>query len=168
LAVALVVCAAMSGCTALDRPVTLTDPQAIASRIKVTYDDFKKVTIIEGPNCARQYGDMLFLRGWKYASGEEVYQIYLADNYSGQWRFYDSAYDLDGQQFKVTRISRDVDSCASVSCDFTEHLGLTVTKDYLRKNMGSVGIAFKVYGKAGEEVFDIPAAYVQAFLASIN
>lgn len=158
----------MSGCTALDKPVTLTDPQAIASRVKVKYDEFKKVTTIEGPNCARRYGDVLFLRGWKYASGEEVYQIYLADNYRGQWRFYDSAYDLDGHKFKVTQISRDVETCAGLDCEFTEHVGLIVTKEYLQQHMTSVGISFKIYGKAGEETFDIPAAYVQAFVASIN
>ena len=86
------------------------------------------------------------------------------DYYGGDWRFYNSAYDSNGNSLDTTKISQDVGSCSTSGCSHFEHLGLNVTREYLEKNQDS-GIRFKVSGKAGEEVFSIPSAYIKAFLS---
>ncbi|MEX5452132.1 hypothetical protein [Stutzerimonas stutzeri] len=131
--------------------------------IKVNYDEFKKLTEYEGSNVATG-GDVVFLRAWKPDKSPMVMQIYVMDYYSDEWRFYHSAWDSDGVKLDTTQISRDVGSCSRYSgCSHYEHLGLNVTRDYLEKHR-QTGVRFKLSGKAGEEVFSIPAAHIDAFL----
>jgi hypothetical protein len=145
--------------------LNLNDSQAVAGAISVHHDDFKKVTNYEGPNASAEMGDSLFIRAWKAdAIGSVNYQIYVRDYYDDDWRFYDSAYDSNGNSLDTTQISQDVGYCRAYSCTHYEHLGLNVTREYLERNQEN-GIRFKVSGKAGEEVFFIPSAYIKAFLS---
>jgi len=163
--VAVVSTIVLSACVAPVPRLNLNDPQAIAGAISVQRDDFKKVTNYKGPNAADNFGDSVFIRAWKTdATGSINYQIYVMDYYGGDWRFYNSAYDSNGNSLDTTKISQDVGSCSTSGCSHFEHLGLNVTREYLEKNQDS-GIRFKVSGKAGEEVFSIPSAYIKAFLS---
>ncbi|WP_162860593.1 hypothetical protein [Pseudothauera hydrothermalis] len=156
---------ALSACIAPAPRVNLNDSQAVAGAISVQRDDFKKVTKYEGPNAADNVFDKLFIRAWKIDGTEDVgYQIYVMDYYNGDWRFYNSAYDSNGNSLKTTLISRDVGSCNRYGCSHYEHVGLNVSREYLAKNQDS-SIRFKISGKAGEEVFFIPGAYIKAFLS---
>jgi hypothetical protein len=155
----------LQGCGSMQPEAVLTNPQSVASLVKVNVDDFKKETTYEGPNAARRYPGMVFLRAWKASDGTFSYQIYVADTYRGDWRFYDSAHDRDGNQLKTVQIKRKVDSCDRYGCEHTEHVGLTVTKKYLQQRLNE-GLSFKVSGSGGDEIFDLPAAYVQGFLAT--
>lgn len=145
--------------------LNFNDPQAVAGAISVQHDDFKKVTNYQGPNASSNFFGTLFIRAWKTDATESIrYQIYVMDYYDGDWRFYNSAYDSNGNNLDTTLISRDVGSCSRYGCSHYEHLGLNVTREYLENNQES-GIRFKVSGKAGEEVFFIPPAYIKAFLS---
>lgn len=156
----------LSACVAPPPRLNTSDPQAVSSAISVQRDDFKKVTNYKGPNTSSDIFDQVFIRAWKSdATGTTDYQIYVADYYSGDWRFYNSAFDSNGNNLDVTVISRDVDSCSRYGCSHTEHIGLNITRGYLEKNQ-EVGIRFKLSGKAGEEIFYIPAGYIKAFLAA--
>ncbi|MEO6024533.1 MAG: hypothetical protein ABIP64_15745, partial [Burkholderiales bacterium] len=86
------------------------------------------------------------------------------DFYTGEWRFYDRAFDSDGQELQTTEISRKVVECKRRVCSHLEHLGIKVTRVYLETKQES-GVRFKVIGKSGEEVFYIPPAYIRAFLS---
>lgn len=164
--VALVSAIVLSACAAPGPRINLNDSQAVAGAISVQRDDFKKVTNYKGPDAAVGMFDSLFIRAWKTdATGNVDYQIYVIDYYDGEWRFYNSAYDSNGNRLDTTQISQDVGSCSAYrGCSHFEHLGLNVTREYLEKNQEN-GIRFKVSGKAGEEVFFIPSAYIKAVLS---
>lgn len=156
---------ALSACVAPAPRLNVSDPQAVSSAISVQRDDFKKITNYKGPNASPDILDQVFLRARKAdATGSITYQIYVMDYYNGDWRFYNSAYDSNGNSLDTTLISRDVGSCSRYGCSHEEHLGLNVSRAYLEKNQDS-GIRFKVSGKAGEEVFFIPGGYIKAFLS---
>jgi hypothetical protein len=158
---------ALVGCAAPRPPVDYSDPAQVSARIKMERDDFKKLTNISAPSVAPHVLDALFLRAWKFDSGSTNYQIYVRSYYSGEWRFYNSAYDSNGVRMDVVPISRDVGTCGRYGCSHEEHLGLNVTRAYLESHK-SDGIRFKVSGKAGEEIFFVPGGYIQAFLLATN
>ncbi len=154
----------LTGCAAPAPKLNIYDSQAIAGQIIVKRDDFQKSTDYIAPNIANEIGDILRIRAWKFENtSQTAYQIYVADYYYGDWRFYKSTFDSNGNRLDTTLISRKVESCSRYGCYHTEHLGINVTKDYLEKNK-ETGITFKVSGTAGEAVFSIPGAYIQAIL----
>lgn len=146
--------------------INTNDPQAVSASTTVKHDNFKKITIYVGPNALSDpVYDNVFLRASKIQStGEILYQIYVKDYYSGSWRFYNSAYDSNGNRLETNVIGREVGSCTSNGCSHEEHLGLKVSREYLEKSQDS-GINFKISGKAGEEIFFIPGAYIKGFLS---
>ena len=155
----------LSACVATAPMLNVSDPQAVSGAISITRDDFKKVTNYKGPNASQNFFDEVFIRAWKTdATGIITYQIYVVDYYNGDWRFYNSAHDSNGNSLNTTQISRHVGSCNRYGCSHEEHLGLNVTREYLEKNQYS-GIRFKVSGKAGEEIFFMPGGYINAFLS---
>jgi hypothetical protein len=146
-------------------PTAKVEPPQVdlRSTIKVRYDEFEKLTEYKGANVATGL-DVVFLRAWKPDKSPMVMQIYVMDYYRDEWRFYHSAWDSDGVKLDTTQISRDVGVCSRYSgCSHYEHIGLNVTRDYLEKHRRT-GVRFKLSGKAGEEVFSIPAAHIDAFL----
>lgn len=165
----LIIALLLSGCV---QSINWNDPLAIANRVQVKQDDFKRVTSFTGPNCALdQATDTLVIRAWKSRDGNIEYQIYVADEYLYEvirgglgWRFYSSAHDSDGNSLDTTVIARNVDWCGSYKCSYIEILGIGITREYLEERKDR-GITVKVSGKNGEEIFSIPAAYVQAFLS---
>lgn len=160
--------ALLLSCVATAPKLNVYDAQAVGNAVSVKRDDFQKTVDYNGPNIAPGFGGILRIRAWKFEKTSEVkYQIYIADYYDGEWRFYNSAYDSNGESLDTTLISRKVDSCSRYGCSHTEHVGLNITKEYLEKNKDS-GINFKLSGKAGEAIFFIPGTYVQAILSVVN
>jgi len=153
----------IGGCVAPAPKVNWNDPQETVSRVKVVRDDFKKVTKYIGPDSDKS-SSAIFIRAWKYDTGIKQYQIYAKHHYYGDWRFYRSAYDRSGKRLKFKSISRDVGSCSYGSCSFNEHMGISVTRQYLEAHKNT-GIQFKVSGKTGEVIFQLPAGYIQGFLS---
>lgn len=143
-----------------------TRPQYTAERVLVQNDEFKKVVNFTGPNCAADPSDSVFLRAWKNRDGEITYQVYVRHMYTGSWRFYDSAWDSNGSRLDVTVISRDVRSCAGGTCSHDEHIGINVSQRYLdHAAMAPAGMVFKIDGKGGEHIFNVPPAYIEGFLS---
>lgn len=162
-----------SGCA---YAINWNDPQAIASRVRIEPDEFTKVTSFIGPNCAADTfaGDMVAIRAWKSREGTLEYQVYVKDAYTYEiirggsgWRHYTEAYDSDGNRLTTRIISRTLDWCGRNVCAYIESLGIDVTKAYLEERSAR-GMIFKISGTAGEEVFSIPPAYVQAFLSVVK
>ena len=101
-------------------------------------------------------------------SGELIFQVFMHDSYSGQWRFYDSAYDSNGNKLDFKSIRRNVVHCGSIGgCSYSEDMSVLVTEEYLQANAES-GIRFKITGKSGEEIFEINPFYIKAFLRKIS
>ncbi len=160
----------LSACsaTAQKTSLNLDDPMAIYKAMSVKHDNFKKIINYEGPNIANNPRDLLFIRAWNYQKTNNLkFQIYVADSYEGNWRFYNSADDSDGNSLEIVQISRDVGSCRRIGyshfCLHTESVGVNISRDYL-KNTQDTGINFKLSGKAGERTLFLPGSYVKAML----
>lgn len=155
--------------------INWNDPMAIANKVEIKHDEFKKLTSFDGPNCAAdQPDDTLVIRAWKMRNGDMHYQIYVADEYTHEvarggagWRFYSSANDSEGNKLETLPISRHLNWCGRYVCSYREILGIQVTRDYLEERK-TRGIRFKISGRNGEETFSLPPAYVQAFLSVVN
>lgn len=94
-------------------------------------------------------------------------QLYFRDHYDGEWRFYNSAYDIDGNKLDFLSIDRKVDTCGKFGCRHFEDVGITVTRGYLDSHRDS-GIRLKVSGRAGEAIVDLPPGYIQGFLRHLD
>jgi len=155
------------------------DPNSIAAKIIVERDDFRKLTTFTGPTCMECLREStipgwlrsqtyLFLTASKSDSVNLMFYaivihiIYWDDD----WRFYDSAYDKDGEKLRVKEISRKVIGCSSINCTFRENLCLLISRKYLEDHKAS-GITFKLYGSGDEATFFVPPAYVQTFLSAV-
>lgn len=141
------------------------DPGDVAAASSVKLDEYGTSTIYRGPNVASKPGDQLFIRAQKTDAGAVTYQIYFVINYSGVWRFYNWAYDTNGNTLNLMLVSRNLAPCQSNNCSHNEHLSIDVTPKYLEENR-HLGLHFWVSGKAAdEEVLFIPAGYIKAFLS---
>lgn len=175
----------LSACASLN----VNDPEAVTAAISVRRDEFEKLTEYIGPNAVPYslaqwfWPDKVLIRAWKGDALEAlkvalkddpdakdlkstIYQIYVEDSFVGDWRFYNSAYDANGNRLNTTLISRDV-GCRGSSCQYVEQLGLEITREYLEKNK-ETGIRFKISGKFGENIFFIPSGYIKAFLSVVK
>ena len=156
----------LTGC-AITPPVNWNIPSETEIRVRIENDDFKKHTIYRGPDIAG-WRDSLFIRAWRnYGSNHVTYQIYIQDHYSGDWRFYNRAFDSNGNNLDLIEISRDVGSCGQYGCSFDEHVGVKIDRKYLDDSV-KTGIRIKLYGKAGQEIFFIPGGYIQGFLKKVD
>lgn len=163
----------ITGCAT--RGIDPNDKAAVASKVTVERDDFKKLTQYKGPKIELTDINMFLvgtwytqinLRAWKIDSGSSTYQIYVEANHQS-WMFFDTAYNSNGDQLNTTVIAREVGSCNTDSCWHREILGLNITREYLEKNTTN-GISFQISGQNGKASYTIPPAYVQAFLSAVK
>jgi len=158
----------LSACAGPASRININDPQAIASNVSVKLDDFKKIVNYTGPNVAEMNASRLLLRAWKTEKSQSTsYQIYVSHAFFNDWRFYDSAYDSNGERLDTSKIDRNVSMCDRYGCMYTETVGLNITREYLEKNKVT-GIKFKVSGSKGEAIFFLSGAYVQGFLSIVD
>ncbi len=143
-----------------------TRPEYTVALVAVKSDDFKKMVEFTGPNCAPpSSSDSVFLRAWKSKEGAPNYQVCVRHTYAGDWKYFNSAWDSNGNRLDVTVISRNVGSCYGGACTLNEHIGINVSQGYLdRAAMSPEGMTFKIEGKAGQKIFSLPPAYVEGFL----
>lgn len=155
----------LTGCVTQPPRKTLLTAEDTAAAVQVSRDDFKKVTRFDGTDIADGTTDILFIRAWKADGMPTKYQVYVADFYTGEWRFYESAYDSDGTNLDVTLIDRKVGSCSRYgSCSHHEHMGINVSREYLEKKSDS-GMSFQISGRGGQAVFFVPGFHIKGFLA---
>ncbi|MCP5340413.1 MAG: hypothetical protein H7A16_09605 [Sinobacteraceae bacterium] len=153
---------------AAEDKVDCSNADEVSKKVKRYYDEFKKQTKFEGPNCATTLFDIAMLRAWDFGANVRGYQIYFSDYYEDYgWRDYNNAYDIDGNPLVTKRIEHDILRCSRRKCSYSETIGMTVPLEYLEKRR-TRGLEIKVYGKAGTEVVKLPATYVDAFLRTIK
>jgi hypothetical protein len=140
-------------------------PTEVRATVKIERDDFKKMTRYTGSDLSSS-SDAVLIRAWKNDGATMVYQIYVADFYSGPWRFYTQGFDSDGKRYATTLIDREVRSCTRYGCSHVETIGLNVDRKYL-EGKRVTGVTLKLSGRAGEEVFYIPPLYLSTFLDQV-
>jgi len=157
---------ALAGCVTQPPRKTLLTAEDTAAAVQVSRDDFKKVTHFTGTGIGDGSDEVLFLRAWKADGMPTRYQVYVADFYRSEWRFYESAHDIDGNTLDVTLIDRKVGACSRYSgCSHHEHLAINISREYLEQRVPS-GMSFQISGKGGKEVFFVPGFHIAGFLAS--
>lgn len=159
----------LTGCGTPRPPTNWNDPESVKLRMNIEYDEFEKVTTFRGPLVGGIYGEHgshVYIRAWK-KNDSFTYQLYTVDNFPGDWKFLETAFDSNGIELPTTPISRKVDQCGKNGCWFYEIVGVDVTREYLEKNMGD-GIRYKLRGKAGEAVYSIPPEIIKGFLLVVK
>lgn len=151
----------------------MTDPQTVTRAVRTSRDEFRGITLYEGPNASVDVTfdeDPLWalrLRAGKAKGGAARYQIYVKDSYVGtRWPDYNEAYDSRSARLALRRIDREVKNCTR-ECLFTEELAIDVSSEYL-ENARETGIRFRVYGSNRAREFLIPAGYVKGFLTAVQ
>ncbi len=134
-----------SGCTTQPK-IDWSNPTETQNRVQVEYDDFEKTIKYRGPNVGNSH-DTVFIRAWgDLKNNSFTYQIYVSVYYLGDWRFYRTAYDSDGNNLDTTLILRDVERCRHYGCWLYEHVGLNISREYL-ENYSASGVRFKSYSQ---------------------
>lgn len=136
-------------------------PSETYDRVAIEDDDFQQSTTFQAPDLAPEPPLEYFLRASKdYGSSTFDFQIYFTERYHGNWRFYNEAFDSNGNRIKVLIISRD----AVYANTLEEHIRLDVDRTYLESSIED-GIRIKLYGDACEKMIFIPGGYIKGFLS---
>jgi len=165
----------IAGLTACAAPKYLTDPIAAENSIKCKTDNFSKITKCDMPtlmtdingkdSTAMSWRPPISYGYFRLVKGEfkdqNVGSVSLNGNItSNDWLFINSVRDSDGKTLKMEAIDSDV-NCKG-GCTTKEYFVIDIDKEYLSKHDQS-GIQLKFYGKRGDAILNIPAAYVQGF-----
>jgi len=149
-------------------PQSASSPQDHAAAVTYKTDQYTKITTISGGDI-RNGSNSIRLRAARSIARTDVEPaigVYATMFYSGDWRFYDSAYTIDGRSWETQSLKRDVLGCSRNRCQHGELVLINFPADYLREKMGQ-GIDLKIRGVGGEETFFIPPEYISAFLAGV-
>lgn len=170
----------LAGCMSNPRPtptssnaapkpsVNWNDPSFVSGQVKMDRDNYQKVTHYLGPNSSDMpWAEVEALRAFKRDNGPIGYQVYLRHRYVGEWRFYDVAFDSNGVQLELVKISQKVLSCSGGRCSHEEDVALNVSREYLER-ASKDGINVQLSGRNGAQVFTIPHGYVEGFLRTAN
>ena len=154
-----------NGCV---HPVDFKNPAEISSAFKINRDDYYGTTNITGPDYKTEYGTVFMSSHKNDRIGHTSNKISVDTYYHGDRRYYDKAYDLEGNKLDFMSTLVKVDYCDNSGCWNEESFDITVTREYLQKNQDN-GIAFKVSGNSNYyQTFTLPSAYIKAYLAIVK
>ncbi len=159
--------ALLSGCFTPQHIERLT-PEQIAQRSKLSRDQFRKNTVLEGMNL--QFGEMGInsygLSATKYDADPSIdYTVWMATKRSPQegWAFWQDAHDQNGNELVRPATSRRVGTDA-----FTlEAISFSVTRQWLNQ-AATNGIVIRIDGQRAQQQLSLPANYVTGFLLSAD
>jgi len=152
----------------------------VAEHVTVKNSDFDSTILYEGPRIKSKATLSFFESGWVDSwlrtvkdknTGITAHGVYVVIDYTGNWRYYESASFSGGKTRKLKVLDRRVNSCSNGICNFTEQVLLSLSQGEL--NAGSkAGITFRINGKKiarnqGSEI-TIPADYVVGFISGTS
>lgn len=129
------------------------------------YDKFEKSYEVK-----TDYANNMLIRGYYNAENGKTssVQIYTDVLFFKDWGFIESAKDINGKTYTVTKIASNP-KCEhldlGLGCQLTETLGINLTEDDLRSNAN--GMEIKLYG-AQTRVIIVPSEMINAFLSEID
>ncbi len=152
--------------------------------VLLTEDDFKKTisykgTLIGGGNFGNimqtlsgSDGTTSFLRATHSLKTQlTTYQLYVSITYTGDWVFYDHAYDENGLKMDTIQIARDVIDCegsAYWGCKHREDIAVNLEREYMEQ-YAETGVKIQISSSAVDKdtVVELPSDYIKGFLASV-
>jgi hypothetical protein len=100
-------------------------------------------------------------------TGSVRHQLYVATNYPGDWRFYNSAADDTATALPFLSIDRQVNDCHAY-CDFDETFAVVLQDSTLRARAGG-GFEVKISAKDGSAfILQVPPGQIQPQLATVD
>ncbi len=155
-------------------------PQYIKPDVKTDYDNFKKIISFDGTrirggddfSALRQGfvcpGKSSYLRAThSMKSNTTGYQLYVRVCYTGDWAFYDEAYDEHGNRLETISILRKVIDCSSGGvCQYVEDIGISIDKSQLEE-YSYTGVTIQMSGRRDHVIFVIPSDYIKIFLSGV-
>lgn len=165
----------LSACTAK----YLTDPQAAFESVECETDNFNGATSCVMPQkntcgadgsdsvggCAgnRSYSKLKVVYNNGYASYAITGYVFNLG-----WTYPQSATDKSGKELKFTKTDSKVGACLSAApCQTYEYFVIDINRAYIRTHVNN-DIVIKIYGKRGNSMITLPAAYVAGFDAYLN
>lgn len=130
------------------------------------YDEFDKMHSISTTMFKGEY----LLRGHYNETSKklEIAQIYLISSSVLGWQHFQTAKDLNGNSYTITKIDADAD-CKGASmglpCITKETVGININEELLVNNQE--GFKLKLYGKM-EKVIEISPEVIKPFLAELD
>ncbi|HEB87905.1 MAG TPA: hypothetical protein ENI68_12950 [Gammaproteobacteria bacterium] len=161
--VALLAITVLVGC--VKRAPTFDTALTVQNATIMENDPYKKTNWIKGPlvNCGGQCE--MFLRSWvSDGSASVFYQLYVNDD-DFEWRFFDSAYDMNGTKMDFIILDRQTRMGYGYARTI-ETFAIFLEKKYMNRAK-TEGLNFKVSGKRGTKVFTLPPHYVQGFMSVV-
>jgi len=148
----------------------------VAGKITVKNSEYDSTILYDGPRIKSEATLSFFESGWISSwlrsakdknTGVTSYGVYMVIDYSGNWRYYESASLSGGKSIKLKVIDRRVNSCSNGICSFTEQVLLPLSSSGLEAGKSN-GIGFRINGKKlgrnqGSNIV-IPAQYIQGFI----
>jgi hypothetical protein len=143
-------------------------PNSKETGVTVKDSEFDLQAKFEGKTQKHTDG-VFFIRSWvNKKTGETTHQLYIADVYTGKWKFWVLASDDQATPLKLVAISRDVESCRYGSCIYTEHIGIDIPDSALRKR-SSDEYRIKIKARSGhEKIIAISQELISAQLDEID
>lgn len=170
------------GCSALlgpKKPPPILTSVEVATQSTVARDEFAKTVTIDSPLVLKEDRDIEVLGAFLRAvypmmdPGSVSYVVYVTDGYArrredftGSWKFLETAHDEDGNARDVQVVSRNP-TCHPGGCLLREDVVVSFDPQYLRTHRDR-GLRFKIAGRAGEAVITIPPSYVAGFLDRLD
>lgn len=158
----------LAGC-AMTPPIKTSND--VFMRSSIYNDPYKKTTWIRSPmfinhdpflqGMGSYYAFLRVLVNDRYVT---FYQFYISDS-DENWRFFNRAYDSNGNKLDFVEIDHQIKSSQSVRMqeDFT----INLSREYLDGAKNS-GLNIKAVGKRGEKIFVLPGYYVEGFLKKVD
>lgn len=153
--------------------VQIKNQQSVTTKVERYYDEFTKVITYWGPGIDRQGKMQKFAPNKLQASRNEKsknlsFSLYIDDSYDGEARFYESAYDHNGNRLAISRLDIKLYGCSRLHhCTYSEYLRMDLSLDYLRRHENK-GMKFQIRGEKGSAVIEVPGLYIKGFLAALS
>jgi len=126
---------------------TLKTSSAVFVDSTVAEDYYQSTVLIESPVFYQAQGigvHLISLRAKINSEADIAYQLHIQDSQAVGWRFFDRAYDINGEKFEFVDIDHDVTKAVTES------------------------INIKVFGEDAEKVILVPSHYVEGFLQKVD
>jgi hypothetical protein len=99
-------------------------------------------------------------------NGDAVYQLYVADSYSGAKRDWNAAHDPAGNALKFVPISRNEIICDG-GCSYAEEFAADLPEDELRASPEGLQVTFTAHSGAQKTIY-VSGAQIAAQLAAVD
>ena len=153
--------------------VPIKHERAVTKEVTSGFNEFTKVHTYWGPSIDRKgMLDRGYWATYLQASRHERsshfnFYFFIRDRYDGEARFYNSAYDINGNSLLITHEDIKIFGCSSrYSCSYWEDVSIPMSLEYLRQHEIK-GIKLQLRGKGGTTIVELPGIYIRGFLAAL-